>query len=73
MPTLNFAMKAEAVHARLYTDALNSLGAIEEVFYYLCPVCGNIETSVPDKCVIVEYPVPYLLNTGILSSSDLGE
>jgi rubrerythrin len=56
MPAFNFAMKAEAVHAKLYTDALNSLGATEEVFYYLCPVCGNIETSVPGKCVICGVP-----------------
>ncbi len=56
MPTFNFAMKAEAVHAKLYTDALNSLGETEEVFYYLCPLCGNIEYSVPDKCVICGVP-----------------
>ncbi len=37
-----FAMKAEEVHAKLY----------QEAFYYLCPVCGNIEKSVPDKCFI---------------------
>jgi rubredoxin len=24
----------------------------EEVFYYLCPVCGNIEKIRPDKCSI---------------------
>ena len=24
----------------------------EEVFYYLCPVCGNIEKFVPEKCSI---------------------
>ncbi len=51
-----FAMKAEEVHARLYEDALKNLDREEEVFYYLCPVCGNIEKSQPDKCVICGVP-----------------
>lgn len=50
------AMQAEEVHAKLYTEALNSLDQTEEVFYYLCPVCGNIETSIPDKCSICGVP-----------------
>ncbi len=51
-----FAMKAEEVHARLYKEALESLDQTEEVFYYLCPVCGNIEKEVPDKCRICGVP-----------------
>jgi len=47
-----FAMKAEEVHARLYQEALDNLDETEEVFYYLCPVCGNIEKFRPDKCSI---------------------
>jgi len=47
-----FAMKAEEVHAKLYTEALENIDETEEVFYYLCPVCGNIEKVRPDKCVI---------------------
>jgi rubrerythrin len=47
-----FAMKAEEVHAGLYKDALENLDKTEEVFYYLCPICGNIEKSVPDRCPI---------------------
>lgn len=47
-----FAMKAEEVHAKLYQEALDNLDETEEVFYYLCPVCGNIEKAVPDKCFI---------------------
>ncbi len=50
--TFTFAMKAEEVHARLYQEALDGLGQTEEIFYYLCPVCGNIEKYVPDKCSI---------------------
>jgi len=50
--SFTFAMKAEAVHARLYQEALENLDETEEVFYYLCPVCGNIEKVRPDKCSI---------------------
>ena len=54
--SFEFAMKAEEVHARLYQEALDSLDDSEEVFYYLCPVCGNIEKSVPEKCSICGVP-----------------
>ncbi|HHU63368.1 MAG TPA: rubrerythrin family protein [Clostridiales bacterium] len=54
--TFTFAMKAEEVHAKLYKEALENLDSTEEVFYYLCPVCGNIEKSVPEKCVICGIP-----------------
>ncbi|MDD3308284.1 MAG: ferritin family protein [Acetobacterium sp.] len=50
--TFTFAMKAEEVHARLYQEALENLDQTEEVFYYLCPLCGNIEKVVPDRCPI---------------------
>jgi rubrerythrin len=50
--TFTFAMKAEEVHARLYQEALDILDETEEVFYYLCPVCGNIEKVRTDKCSI---------------------
>lgn len=51
--SFTYAMKAEEVHAGLYREALDNLDAeAEEIFYYLCPVCGNIEKYVPDKCKI---------------------
>ncbi len=50
--SFTFAMKAEEVHAGLYQDALENLDQTEEVFYYLCPVCGNIEKFQPEKCSI---------------------
>ncbi|MGE5614501.1 MAG: rubrerythrin family protein [Bacillota bacterium] len=50
--SFTFAMKAEEVHAKLYKEALENLDQAEEVFYYLCPVCGNIEKAVPGKCSI---------------------
>ncbi|SCZ81794.1 rubrerythrin family protein [Acidaminobacter hydrogenoformans] len=50
--SFTYAMKAEEVHARLYQEALENLDQEEEVFYYLCPICGNIEKFVPEKCSI---------------------
>lgn len=46
------AMKAEEVHANLYKEALVNMDKEEEVTYYLCPICGNIEKVVPDRCPI---------------------
>lgn len=54
--SFTFAMKAEEVHAGLYQDALENLDETEEVFYYLCPVCGNIEKLRPEKCSICNVP-----------------
>ena len=54
--TFTFAMKAEEVHAGLYQEAIDNLDNKEEVFYYLCPVCGNIEKAVPGKCPICGVP-----------------
>ena len=54
--SFTFAMKAEEVHARLYQEALDNLDEGKEVFYYLCPVCGNIEKAVPDACPICGAP-----------------
>lgn len=51
-----FAMKAEEVHAKLFQEALENLDGTEEVFYYLCPVCGNIEKSRPERCFICGVP-----------------
>ncbi|MBP1759646.1 MAG: rubrerythrin [Firmicutes bacterium] len=50
--TFTYALKAEEVHARLYKEALDNLEQDEEVYYYLCPICGNIEKVVPEKCSI---------------------
>lgn len=54
--TFTFAMKAEQVHARLYAEALENMEDTEEVFYYLCPVCGNIEKVRPESCSICGVP-----------------
>ncbi len=54
--TFTYAMEAEKVHAKLYKEALEKIDEAEEVFYYLCPVCGNIEKFVPEKCSICGVP-----------------
>lgn len=54
--TFTLAMEAEKVHAKLYKEALENINDTEEVFYYLCPVCGNIEKFVPEKCNICGVP-----------------
>jgi rubrerythrin len=51
-----YAVKAEAVHARLYTLALEAAKRGEdltETEFYLCPVCGHIEFGkAPASCPI---------------------
>ena len=51
-----FAVKAEEVHAGLYTKALEAAKQgrdLEEAEIYLCPVCGHIELgTAPDACPI---------------------
>lgn len=45
-----YALEAEAVHARLYTLALEAVKQgkdLTQVEFYLCPVCGNIEIGKP--------------------------
>lgn len=52
----NFAMKAEAVHADLYRQALEAVQRGEDLAecnIYLCPVCGHVEFGTPpDACPI---------------------
>jgi rubrerythrin len=45
-----YAVKAEAVHARLYQMALDAVMQgkdLAETKFYLCPVCGHIELGAP--------------------------
>jgi rubrerythrin len=50
------AMKAEAVHAKLYQMAIEAVEQgkdLTENSFYLCPICGHIELgSAPDACPI---------------------
>jgi rubrerythrin len=47
-----FAQAAEKSHAILYEEAIKGIDETEEVFYYLCPVCGDIEKVQPGKCPV---------------------
>lgn len=45
-----YAIKAEAVHAKLYQMALEAVAQgmdLAEAKFYLCPVCGHIELGEP--------------------------
>jgi rubrerythrin len=54
------AMKAEAVHASLYLQALEAVRGGKDLNaekIYLCPVCGDVELgSAPEKCPICGVP-----------------
>lgn len=51
-----YAVEAEAVHARLYTEALKAAKGGKDLSvmdFYLCPICGYIEFGkAPEKCPI---------------------
>lgn len=51
-----YAVKAEEVHARLFTMALEAVERGEDltgVDFFLCPICGHIELGkAPDTCPI---------------------
>jgi rubrerythrin len=55
-----YAVKAEAVHAKLYAAALAAVESgkdLEGAEFYLCPVCGNIEMGKPaGPCPICGLP-----------------
>ncbi len=44
--------QVEGIHARLYQEVLDNIDNDTELDFYLCPVCGNIETSKVDKCPV---------------------
>lgn len=58
--TFEHALKAEAVHAKLYQDALEAVKAGRDVdvkTVYLCPVCGNVELNqTSERCPICGVP-----------------
>ncbi len=57
---LDFAARAEKVHAGLFAQALDAMKAgkdLSQMDVYLCPVCGDVEFGVPpDKCPICGAP-----------------
>ncbi len=57
---LDFANRAERVHAGLFAQALEAMKAgkdLSQMDVYLCPVCGDVEFGVPpDRCPICGAP-----------------
>jgi len=57
---LDWANRAEKVHAGLFLQALEAMKAgkdLSQMDVYLCPVCGDVEFGVPpDKCPICGAP-----------------
>jgi rubrerythrin len=47
--TFEFAMAAEKEHAKLYQEALDTLGKNAPADYFVCQVCGMTLTALPDK------------------------
>ncbi len=51
--SFNYANEVEEVHANLYKDALDNLGASKDADYYVCSVCGyTCENEPPDQCPV---------------------
>jgi rubrerythrin len=49
--SFKFANEVEKVHADLYQKALDNLENMEEVYYYVCGVCGyTCESEAPETC-----------------------
>jgi rubrerythrin len=52
---LAFANSAEQVHAGLFTQALDALKSgkdLSQMEVYLCPICGDLEFGIPERCPI---------------------
>ncbi|MCL5096529.1 MAG: rubrerythrin family protein [Candidatus Omnitrophica bacterium] len=47
--TFTYALAAETEHAKLYQEALNTLGNNHVTSIYVCPVCGYTVTALPDR------------------------
>ncbi len=51
--SFRFANEVEKIHAGLYQKALDHLESMDEVDYYVCPVCGyTAEVQPPDTCPV---------------------
>jgi rubrerythrin len=51
--SFTYANAVEKVHADLYQKALDNLGNMPPVDYYVCPVCGyTCENDVPETCPV---------------------
>ena len=51
----DFANRVEKVHARLFQQALAAVEAgqdLSQMEVYICPVCGDLEFGIPEKCPV---------------------
>ena len=56
---LGFAGEVEKVHARLFQQALAALEGgkdLSRMEVFLCPVCGDLEFGIPEKCPVCGLP-----------------
>lgn len=53
LQSFSYANEVEKVHAALYQNALDSLGANRDTDYHVCSVCGyTAEGEAPDACPV---------------------
>lgn len=51
--TFTYANDVEKVHADLYQKALEKMGDLEPVDYYVCSICGyTCENEAPERCPV---------------------
>jgi len=51
--SFRYANEVEKIHAQLYQKALDNMGSLKDVDYYVCSVCGyTCEEHAPDKCPV---------------------
>jgi rubrerythrin len=51
--TLSYANEVEKIHAALYEKALEKMGSLEQVDYYVCSICGyTCEKEAPERCPV---------------------
>jgi rubrerythrin len=51
--SLSYANEVEKYHAALYEKALEKMGSLEQVDYYVCSVCGyTCEKEPPETCPV---------------------
>ncbi|PTY03263.1 rubrerythrin [Opitutaceae bacterium EW11] len=51
--TFRFAVEAEKQHAVFYQQALEKPATLQDAKFYVCPVCGNTVTTLPDtRCPV---------------------
>ena len=52
---LDWANRVEKVHAKLFGEALAALKSgqdLAKMEVYICPVCGDLEFGIPEKCPV---------------------